>query len=56
MGDKDAFGGLPEADAAAAANPRISIVRIADAGHAPWFDEPAKIIDAIETGLPSFSP
>ncbi len=51
LGEKDAFGGLAEAKAAATRNPLIDVVQIADAGHAPWFDQPAEVIRAIEGRL-----
>jgi pimeloyl-ACP methyl ester carboxylesterase len=51
LGEKDAFGGMDAAVAAAASNRRIRLVRIADAGHAPWFDQPDQVVQAIEAAL-----
>jgi pimeloyl-ACP methyl ester carboxylesterase len=51
MGDKDAFGGFEEAHAAARDNERVRLVWIANAGHAPWFDEPLEVAHEIERAL-----
>ncbi len=51
IGDQDAFGGFEEARAAARDNERIRLVRIVNAGHAPWFDEPVEVAQAIERAL-----
>ena len=50
-GVKDAFGGPEDGDRVAAKNPRVRVVRIADAGHAPWFDQPDRVVEAIEAAL-----
>lgn len=50
-GEKDAFGPPEDGEAVAALNPRIRVVRIPDAGHAPWFDQPGRVIEAIEEAL-----
>lgn len=52
-GEKDAFGGPEEGEAVAATNPRLRVVRVPDAGHTPWLDEPERVVDAIETALSS---
>lgn len=52
-GEKDAFGRPELAEAFAATNPRLRAVRIPDAGHAPWFDAPGLVVDAIEAALGS---
>ena len=50
-GERDAFGGPEEGEAVAATNPRFTVVRIADAGHAPWLDDPERVLDAIHRAL-----
>ena len=50
-GERDAFGGPEEAEAVAATNPRFTVVRIPDAGHAPWLDDPERVLDAIHRAL-----
>jgi pimeloyl-ACP methyl ester carboxylesterase len=50
-GERDAFGDVSLGEALAAVNPRLRVVRIADAGHAPWFDAPEAVLAAIEGGL-----
>lgn len=50
-GEKDAFGGPEDGEAIAATNPRVRVVRIPDAGHGPWFDEPDRVVEAIEAAL-----
>jgi pimeloyl-ACP methyl ester carboxylesterase len=50
-GDKDAFSPPEVGEAVVAANPRIRMVRIPDAGHAPWMDEPDKVLAAINGAL-----
>lgn len=52
-GEKDAFGPPEDCDALTAMNPRIRVVRIPDAGHAPWFDQPDRVVQAINEALPS---
>ncbi len=50
-GERDAFvtPKMREAwDAIAARNPNIRIIRIPDAGHLPWIDDPERIVDEIE--------
>jgi pimeloyl-ACP methyl ester carboxylesterase len=50
-GEKDAWA-LPElGDAAVAANPRLRMVRIPDAGHVPWLDAPGPVVSAIEEAV-----
>lgn len=50
-GTRDAFTPIEVGAAVAAAHPEVRLVRIPDAGHAPWFDEPAKAAEAIEAAL-----
>lgn len=50
-GEKDAWAAPELGDAVAARNPRIKMVRLPDAGHAPWFDAPGPVLAAIETAL-----
>ena len=52
-GDRDAAGQPDEAEAMAAQNPQIRVMRIPDAGHVPWFDDPNTVIDAINTACDS---
>lgn len=50
-GEKDAWGGPELGEAIASQNPRVRLVRIPDAGHAPWFDAPERVVEAIENAL-----
>lgn len=50
-GEKDAFGPPEDGEAIAAMNPRVRVVRIPDAGHAPWLDRPDRVVEAIEAAL-----
>jgi pimeloyl-ACP methyl ester carboxylesterase len=50
-GEKDVFGSPEEGETVARIHPRIRAVRIEDAGHAPWFDQPEKVASAIESAL-----
>ncbi|MDY7230961.1 alpha/beta fold hydrolase [Hyalangium rubrum] len=52
-GEKDAWGAPEEGEAVAASNPRVRMVRIPDAGHAPWIDAPTLVFEAIEGALAS---
>jgi pimeloyl-ACP methyl ester carboxylesterase len=52
-GEKDAWASPREGDAVAAMNARVRMVRIPDAGHAPWVDAPEAVVNAIETAIPS---
>lgn len=47
-GERDAFAPPEVGDALAAANPQIRVVRIPDAGHLPWFDDPDRIVNELE--------
>jgi pimeloyl-ACP methyl ester carboxylesterase len=47
-GEHDAFGSPEEGEAVVAANPNFRLVRIAGAGHDPWFDEPGRVVAEIE--------
>jgi pimeloyl-ACP methyl ester carboxylesterase len=47
-GEHDAFGSPEEGEALVTANPNFRLVRIAGAGHDPWFDEPGRVVAAIE--------
>src|SRR5262249_46631830 len=42
-GERGAFGAPEEAEALAAKNPHFTVVRIPDAGHVPWLDDPEKV-------------
>jgi pimeloyl-ACP methyl ester carboxylesterase len=50
-GEKDAWGSPEAGEAVAATNARLRMVRIPDAGHAPWCDAPELVVDAIERAL-----
>jgi len=50
-GDKDAFSPPEDGEAVVAMNPKVRLVRIPDAGHAPWLDQPAQVVEAIEAAL-----
>lgn len=53
-GDRDAFltqDVVAAWEAIAAENANVRIVRIADAGHLPWIDEPEAVVSAIEQHL-----
>jgi pimeloyl-ACP methyl ester carboxylesterase len=52
-GEKDAWGLPREGEAVAATNARLRMVRIPDAGHAPWLDAPEVVVPAIEAALAS---
>ena len=50
-GEHDAFGSPEEGEALVAASPNFRLVRIAGAGHDPWFDEPERVVAEIERFL-----
>ena len=50
-GEKDAWCPPEVGEAVAASNPQLRVVRIPDAGHAPWFDEPDRVVNAILEAL-----
>ena len=50
-GDKDRWAKVCAAEAVVAANPNARLVTIADAGHAPWFDQPEAVATAVATAL-----
>ena len=48
-GERDAFFGGPEhAEALAARNSNLRVIRIAGAGHVAWIDDPERVVDEIE--------
>jgi pimeloyl-ACP methyl ester carboxylesterase len=51
-GDRDAWAGLQVAEAIVAAHPKIRLIRVPDAGHAPWFDDPPAVARALAAALP----
>lgn len=55
-GEKDAWGAPELSEAVASTNPRVSVVRVPDAGHGPWFDAPELVVSAIEQALSSEEP
>jgi pimeloyl-ACP methyl ester carboxylesterase len=51
-GERDAFFGGPEqGEALAARNPNLRVIRIADAGHVAWIDDPERVVGEIERFL-----
>jgi pimeloyl-ACP methyl ester carboxylesterase len=50
-GERDAWCAPEEGEAVASINPRLRLVRIPDAGHAAWLDDPDRVVDAIEGAL-----
>lgn len=51
-GERDRFfRGPTEGEALAARNPKLRVVRIADAGHIVWIDDPDSIVDEIDRFL-----
>ena len=50
-GEKDAWCPPEVGEVVAASNPLLRVVRIPDAGHAPWFDEPERVVNAILEAL-----
>jgi len=50
-GELDATLSLAAAEAVAAANSHCSVIRIPDAGHVPWYDNPNAVVDAINRAL-----
>jgi pimeloyl-ACP methyl ester carboxylesterase len=51
LGERDAFLGpatWQAWEAIAARNPAIRLARVPDAGHLPWIDEPARVVDELE--------
>jgi pimeloyl-ACP methyl ester carboxylesterase len=52
-GDRDAFLTPEEGETIAARNPNLRVIRIPDAGHLPWIDDPERIVDEIEHFLAS---
>jgi pimeloyl-ACP methyl ester carboxylesterase len=48
LGEHDAFGSPNEGEALAAKNPNVHLVRLADAGHLPWLDDPESVVAEIE--------
>ncbi|MFL9451710.1 MULTISPECIES: alpha/beta fold hydrolase [Nostocales] len=50
-GEKDVWCQPEVGEAVAASNPQLRVVRIPDAGHAPWFDRPDRVVNAILEAL-----
>lgn len=50
-GERDAYGSPSIAEAIAATNPHMRVVRVPDAGHAPWIDQPEIVVREIERAL-----
>jgi pimeloyl-ACP methyl ester carboxylesterase len=47
-GERDAYGAPEEGEAIAALNPNLRVIRIPDAGHLAWIDNPERVVDEIE--------
>ena len=50
-GEEDAFGSPKDGEALAEKNANIRLVRVADAGHLPWLDDPESVVAEIERFL-----
>ena len=50
-GERDAFGRPEEGEAIAAKNASLRVVRIPDAGHLPWIDDPDRVVSEIDRFL-----
>jgi pimeloyl-ACP methyl ester carboxylesterase len=50
-GERDAFGSPAEGEALVAKNPDLRLVRLAEAGHLPWLDDPDSVVAEIERFL-----
>jgi 2-hydroxy-6-oxonona-2,4-dienedioate hydrolase len=50
-GERDAFGPAEEGEALVATNPNLRLVRLAEAGHLPWIDDPESVVVEIERFL-----
>lgn len=50
-GERDAFGGPEIGEAIVAGQPNMRMIKIPDAGHMPWVDDPAAVVAAIELAL-----
>jgi pimeloyl-ACP methyl ester carboxylesterase len=50
-GERDAFTSIEVGAAIAAAHPALRLVRVPDAGHAPWLDDPRRVAEAIAAAL-----
>jgi pimeloyl-ACP methyl ester carboxylesterase len=51
-GDRDRFfGGPRHGEAIAARNDQLNVIRIADAGHIVWIDDPERVVDEIDRFL-----
>ncbi len=50
-GERDAFGSPKDGEALVAKIPNLRVVRIAEAGHLPWLDDPESVVAEIERFL-----
>jgi pimeloyl-ACP methyl ester carboxylesterase len=50
-GERDAFGSPEEGEALVANNPNLRLVRLAEAGHLPWLDDPESVVAEIQRFL-----
>ena len=49
--EHDAFGSPEEGEALVSKNPNLRLVRLAEAGHLPWLDDPESVVAEIERFL-----
>ncbi len=54
--ERDAFGSLEDAESIVRINPNLRLVRIAEAGHIPWIDDPKRVVAEIERFLTGEAP
>ncbi|HEX8439090.1 alpha/beta hydrolase [Archangium sp.] len=52
-GERDVWAAPEAGEAVASTNARLRMVRVPDAGHAPWLDAPELVVEAIERALAS---
>lgn len=52
-GERDAWASIDLGEQIAAGNPKIRLVRVPEAGHAPWFDQPNLVSAAVAHALRS---
>jgi pimeloyl-ACP methyl ester carboxylesterase len=55
-GEGDAFGSPEEGEALVETNPNLRLLRVAEAGHLPWLDDPERVVAEIEHFLATEPP
>jgi pimeloyl-ACP methyl ester carboxylesterase len=50
-GEDDAFLALDKGEAVVLQNPQARVVRVPDAGHVPWHDDPKRVVNEIQSFL-----